>query len=115
MRTLSFAFLLASFAAAPAALAQDSVSVDPADVKVALEDTLCYSISVRRCAGADGAPARGVRNILSGPRSRATWTAASPVTSLGQLRRVAKSVIVGRLFFNIVPAPSFTEARSSRF
>jgi quercetin dioxygenase-like cupin family protein len=38
MRTLSFCFLLASLAAAPAALAQDSVSVDPADVKVAFEN-----------------------------------------------------------------------------
>lgn len=38
MRTLTFAFLLASLAAAPAALSQDPVSVDPADVKVAFEN-----------------------------------------------------------------------------
>jgi beta-alanine degradation protein BauB len=38
MRTLSLAFLLASFAAAPAALGQDPVTVDPADVKVAFEN-----------------------------------------------------------------------------
>jgi beta-alanine degradation protein BauB len=38
MRTLSLAFLAASLAAAPAALGQDPVSVDPADVKVAFEN-----------------------------------------------------------------------------
>jgi quercetin dioxygenase-like cupin family protein len=38
MRTLSLYVLLASLAAVPAALAQDPVSVDPADVKVAFEN-----------------------------------------------------------------------------
>ncbi len=38
MRTIALAFLLASFAAAPAAIAQDPVSVDPANVKVAFEN-----------------------------------------------------------------------------
>jgi quercetin dioxygenase-like cupin family protein len=38
MRTLSFAILLASLAAAPGALGQDPVSVDPGDVKVAFEN-----------------------------------------------------------------------------
>jgi quercetin dioxygenase-like cupin family protein len=38
MRALTLVFLLASLAGAPAALGQDSVFVDPADVKVAFED-----------------------------------------------------------------------------
>jgi quercetin dioxygenase-like cupin family protein len=38
MRTVSFVFLLASLAAAPAAFGQDPVSVDPDDVKVAFEN-----------------------------------------------------------------------------
>lgn len=38
MRTLSLAFLAVSLAAAPAALGQDPVSVDPADVKVTFEN-----------------------------------------------------------------------------
>jgi beta-alanine degradation protein BauB len=38
MRTLFLSFLLATLAAAPAALGQDPVSVDPADVKVAFEN-----------------------------------------------------------------------------
>jgi beta-alanine degradation protein BauB len=38
MRTLLFCALLASLATAPAALAQDPVSVDPADVKIAFEN-----------------------------------------------------------------------------
>ena len=38
MRTLFLSFLLASFGAAPAALSQDPVSVDPSDVKVAFEN-----------------------------------------------------------------------------
>ncbi|HEY6385807.1 MAG TPA: hypothetical protein VIX91_09020 [Candidatus Acidoferrum sp.] len=38
MRTLSFVFLLVSLGAAPAALCQDPVSVDPGDVKVAFEN-----------------------------------------------------------------------------
>jgi quercetin dioxygenase-like cupin family protein len=37
MRTLFLAFLVASLAAAPTAIAQDPVSVDPADVKVVFE------------------------------------------------------------------------------
>ncbi len=38
MRTLTLGFLLVSLAAAPAALGQDPVSVDPSDVKVAFEN-----------------------------------------------------------------------------
>jgi quercetin dioxygenase-like cupin family protein len=38
MRTLSVVFLLSSLGAAPAALCQDPVSVDPSDVKVAFEN-----------------------------------------------------------------------------
>jgi quercetin dioxygenase-like cupin family protein len=38
MRLLTLAFLLASLAAAPVALSQDPVSVDPSAVKVAFEN-----------------------------------------------------------------------------
>jgi quercetin dioxygenase-like cupin family protein len=38
MRTLSLVFLLASLASGPAVVAQDPVSIDPADVKVAFEN-----------------------------------------------------------------------------
>jgi beta-alanine degradation protein BauB len=38
MRTLTLVFLVVSFAVAPAAFAQDPVTVDPADVKVAFEN-----------------------------------------------------------------------------
>jgi quercetin dioxygenase-like cupin family protein len=50
MRTLSFCFLLASLATAPAALAQDPVSVDPADVKVAFENDQIRVLHARYAA-----------------------------------------------------------------
>jgi len=50
MRTLSLAFLLASLAAAPAAFAQDPVSVDPVDVKVAFENEQIRVLHARYAA-----------------------------------------------------------------
>jgi len=47
MRTLSLAFLLASLAAAPAALGQDPVSINPGVVKVAFENDQIRVLRVR--------------------------------------------------------------------